>query len=247
MRKLVTIILVCCFVLGLTSQAFALTDEEIEAQLDQGNEMLDSGQTSVVSDATLIERLKSLIDPDGKVPSLTDSQLSERLNNSSTVDIPFTSYDGNIISTRKFLNAYIILASNGYCAWGYWNHAGMYDKRYNHELLDDHVFWSAIPRAGVLLQTRRHFRRYRRAVGLRVYRVNDEQRSNCVRYARTLEGRPYSLLASKSSNTYWYCSKVPWKAYYTQANKDIDYNGGRWVTPDDIWKSPLTIPITYGS
>lgn len=33
----------------------------------------------------------------------------------------------------------------------------------------------------------------------------------------------------------WYCSLVAWKGYYNVLGKDLDYNGGYWVLPEDIW------------
>ncbi len=37
----------------------------------------------------------------------------------------------------------------------------------------------------------------------------------------------------------WYCSLLVWQAYWTAADVDIDVNGGAYVFPNDIIKSPV--------
>jgi hypothetical protein len=48
-------------------------------------------------------------------------------------------------------------------------------------------------------------------------------------------GDPYSLWCIKSNKDEWYCSKVPWYGYSYGLNVSIDWDGGPWVWPVDIY------------
>lgn len=50
--------------------------------------------------------------------------------------------------------------------------------------------------------------------------------------------RGYSLFTAKTNESYWYCSKVVWRGVKAATGVDIDYNGGTWVTPLDVYRSP---------
>lgn len=56
-----------------------------------------------------------------------------------------------------------------------------------------------------------------------------------INYARKQKGEPFdnNYLTSKWNTSKWYCSKLVWRAYKEQ-NREIDRDGGYWVSPKDI-------------
>lgn len=54
-------------------------------------------------------------------------------------------------------------------------------------------------------------------------------------YLYNQRGEDYSTTTTKTSTTKWYCSKLPYRAYYTEAGINIDYDGGYYVLPDDVY------------
>lgn len=58
---------------------------------------------------------------------------------------------------------------------------------------------------------------------------------------------PYKWNSSKSNVDEWYCSKQPWYGYKNSSvNKDIDFDGGYWVLPIDIYNdSDVQLIATY--
>lgn len=245
MRKFIVAILLTLMLVSFSKPVFALTDEEIQAQLDQINATEESGN-SMVSPSVLSENAKTLIYPTSLLPEISDDEIYQGISDPSDY-IDYIQNSNNNINMNKLHNAYIINGTNRRCLWGYWSHTGMYDKLHNSSSEDARVFISAWPSRGVCYQTKRHFHLYNKAVGMRVIGATDDQRSACVYFGRSIIGRPYSLFASKGDDRYFYCSKVPWRAYSLKARRDLDYNGGYWVTPDNLYKHWRTIPVSYGS
>jgi hypothetical protein len=55
-------------------------------------------------------------------------------------------------------------------------------------------------------------------------------------------GEPYVWNSSKSNVDEWYCSKIPWYGYKNgSAGIDIDYDGGYWCLPVDIYNDNNTV------
>ncbi len=71
------------------------------------------------------------------------------------------------------------------------------------------------------------------------YRVNgrtDSKARNGVDYAKQFVGQPYNILASRSSDTGWYCSKVVYRAWLSQG---INIEPTPWIT--DPWVTPTDL------
>ncbi|WP_152539132.1 hypothetical protein [Fervidicella metallireducens] len=153
----------------------------------------------------------------------------------------------NNISHTYFASGDMILVHDGYCTYGYWRHAGLYDKYYDN-------FITATPSQGMTRQTWTKMHGYDEAIGITTYKYISGN-GDVVTYARTLLSKqiPYSIQnANKSSINYMYCSLVAWKSweqgtkgkttttipvggeYYTVNYLEIDNNQGTFCLPDDI-------------
>ena len=73
-----------------------------------------------------------------------------------------------------------------------------------------------------------------------------EARKRAVKYAKNQLGEPYSVLASKWSESKWYCSLLIYKSYsrtitgmYLESyGRSYDFRAGLLVTPEDLVDSP---------
>lgn len=63
-----------------------------------------------------------------------------------------------------------------------------------------------------------------------------EQRDNLVMDIQMQVGEPYSFTTTKSDLNSWYCTKLPWDGYNYYTGIDIDFDGGYYVFPDDIFQ-----------
>ena len=205
MKKIITLIALTCLVLSMCQPVFALAEEQIQEKLDEMNKFLDQEPElpeSKISSSRLVTDAKLLIDPDRKIPNYNYDVIRPNTANSLGL-LGGPRGNGNRISWRRFRNGHIVLGSNGWCIWGHFNHAGIYDnyRETGHEY--DAVFWSGWPRYGVTLQRKSHFHKYSKAVGLTVRYTSSSMKNNCIRYVRKLKRRPYSLFTNKRSNVYW--------------------------------------------
>lgn len=168
------------------------------------------------------------------------------LLSSSSLDLGDKSPKGtNNISFENFDTGDIILVHDGFCIYGYYRHAGIFDSsRYNGSL-DDRCFISAEWTPGVVLETPNLYRGYDEAVGLWVPSVSFNQKNSIISYLSQQLGKSYNILSSKSNRNEWYCSKLPWAGYYDKG-VDIDGDGGYWVKPVDIYNSDKTSLFAHG-
>jgi hypothetical protein len=76
--------------------------------------------------------------------------------------------------------------------------------------------------------------------------TEQEARSRAVKYARNQLNEPYSIIASKWSESNWYCSLLIYKSYSRTVSgmyletygRSLDLNAGPMVTPEDLLDSP---------
>ncbi|MHB9003795.1 MAG: hypothetical protein ACYC6C_06980 [Coriobacteriia bacterium] len=159
----------------------------------------------------------------------------------STIDMPVDAGlpgDGsNNLQFGLFEDGDIIL---GFDAWTV-GHAGILDGTRNISAYT-YCVWSAIKTgaACVTLEQGGKYRQYDWAFGLYVPGTTLAQRSSARRFASWQSGESYSLTSAKTDFTRWYCSKLPWAGYRTQATRDLDANGGYWVTPADLYNDSET-------
>lgn len=71
------------------------------------------------------------------------------------------------------------------------------------------------------------------------------QRNAIVTYMRAQIGEPYLYNDQKEVDTYWYCSKIQYKAYKAVLGINIDSNNGFYVLPQDIVSSSLLVGISF--
>lgn len=159
----------------------------------------------------------------------------------STIDMPVEAGlpgDGsNNLQFGLFKDGDIIL---GFDAWTV-GHAGILDGTRNISAYT-YCVWSAIKSgtACVTLEQGGKYRQYDWAYGLYVPGASLAQRSSARRFASWQVGEPYLITSAKTDYGRWYCSKLPWAGYKTQAAHDLDANGGYWVTPADLYNDPET-------
>ncbi|HYF91615.1 MAG TPA: YiiX/YebB-like N1pC/P60 family cysteine hydrolase [Symbiobacteriaceae bacterium] len=128
----------------------------------------------------------------------------------------------------------IVLGGNTGSSWGYWTHAALYIG--NGQVMETFLQPGTKPEP-----VTRYNEYYSHAGALRV-KLPPEVKQRAVERALALEGRPWYLLASRSSEELWYCSKIVWWVY-AQEGYDMDPDGPYWIVPDRIARSPLVEQI----
>jgi len=132
--------------------------------------------------------------------------------------------DGDIV-----LGARATDSSSSSAPYGYFRHAGMFVSSNN-------SFISAMPNKGVEWESIYWWEtNYGDVILSWVPNATYDQVANATTSAVAHLGEPYDWQSSKTDTTKWYCSKIPWFQYNKWASIDIDFDGGYWVTPDNIW------------
>lgn len=133
----------------------------------------------------------------------------------------------------------ILLLHEGWVIWGYYRHAGMYDK-YEADASRDPIL-EASGDDGVHYAPESKFKGYDQQVGFKIlpgFGAVAIQANLNARSHATIPPKPYSWdFWHKERTDAFYCSSLLWRAYY-DAGMDIDYDGGGFVSPDDIARSP---------
>lgn len=174
--------------------------------------------------------------------------------------------DGNNLSWSAFYYGDIAVMRNGSCSYFgypcYWSHAAMWDSDFDYGHESDFTFWSATPKGTapsdngsspysmdgkVGVQSKASVHKYSLAQAVWVPSVPDyNDYYYTTVYAYNQRGEDYNTLTSKSSSSSWYCSKVSYRAYYVEAGKNLDYDGGYYVFPDDIYNDGDTSVFAVG-
>lgn len=143
----------------------------------------------------------------------------------------------NNLSFANFEDGDIIL---GFDTWSV-GHSGILDGTRNISAWT-YCVWSAVKNAPacVTLEQGVKYRSYDYAYGLWVPASTLTQRASARRFASTQIGEPYDLMSPKTDYSRWYCSKLPWAGYKDRAYRDLDANGGYWVTPADLYNDSET-------
>lgn len=130
----------------------------------------------------------------------------------------------------------ILLLHEGWVVWGYYRHAGMYDKDRVPPL--DPIIEASSDAGIVLYASEYKFQHYDQQVGFKIQPGFGAVAIQANLNARSHLYKPYSWdFWHKERTDTFYCSSLLWRAYY-DAGMDIDYDGGGLVTPDDIARSP---------
>jgi uncharacterized protein YycO len=130
----------------------------------------------------------------------------------------------------------IILGGNPGGSYGRYDHAGFYIG--NDQVVDMYTS------DGVYVTCVDVYRNYTWAAVLRV-KASPEIRAAAVAYVKRQVGAPFFILAPKSDDGLWYCSKLVWYAYY-RSGIDLDaFHNSYWVVPDAILLSPKTTLVSF--
>lgn len=153
----------------------------------------------------------------------------------------------NDISFKNFAIGDIIVATTpGFHIQGAIRHAAIFDSRKYNGSIDDKCLLTAEPEQGVIYESIRfYYETFSEAWGLYVPHTTFKQRLDIVDELSKHIGEKYYWNAHKNNPKAWYCSLVPWRGYYEISGIDIDYNGGYWVLPIDIFMSENTQVFEY--
>lgn len=162
--------------------------------------------------------------------------------------------DRNSLDLTDFRAGDLVVMRDSSCSFFvvgcYWSHAATFDSDYYSGSETDFAFWSAYPTGAapsdnstspysvsgrVGRQSVDSIHDYSRAYGLTVSAVSDTDAYDVTTYIYNQRAEDYYTLTTKSSTTKWYCSKLPYAAYYNEASKTLDSDGGYYVLPDDIY------------
>ncbi len=151
---------------------------------------------------------------------------------------------GNSLPIAGFADGDIIA---GFNTWSV-GHTGIMDATRGIALTSACI-WSAVKEAPtcVTLERPNKYRGYEWAAGLWVPGALASQRTSARRFCSSQTGERYNIASSKSDYTQWYCSKLPWAGYTDRAAKDLDANGGYWVTPADLYNDNDTRVFAYSN
>lgn len=152
--------------------------------------------------------------------------------NAGTNSISFTSLtDGDIV----------VVTDPNY----FTGHAGLFDhRRYSGILSYAMLSANVEPYDGVQYEKCAKYRLNDRAYALRV--PQEYGHRIAVRdWASRQLGKPYSVLATKTDLSSFYCSKLAWAAYRYVSGVDLDADGGFWVWPIDLVNSRYTALVGY--
>ena len=154
--------------------------------------------------------------------------------NAGTNSISFTSLtDGDIV----------VVTDPNY----FTGHAGLFDHSHYSGILSYAMLSANVdPYNGVQYEKCAKYRLNDRAYALRV--PQEYGHRIAVRdWASRQLGKPYSVLATKTDLSSFYCSKLVWAAYRYVSGVDLDADGGFWVWPIDLVNSRYTALIGYWS
>jgi uncharacterized protein YycO len=146
-------------------------------------------------------------------------------------------YFGNPTGTNEFeyssvLWGDILVVHDGYVAWGFWRHTGIY----NPDMTFDPILESDAN--GVHYSPEYKFKHYDIQAGLMPKPGYGYVAFNALQNAKTHLGKPYSYdFNNKWRTDKFYCSSLVWRGYY-DAGWDIDSDGGDFVSPGDIYWFP---------
>jgi len=162
--------------------------------------------------------------------------------------------DGNTLDFSDFRAGDMVVMRDSSCSFFivscYWSHAATFDSDYYTGAESDFALWSAYPTGAapsdnssspystsgrVGRQSVDSIHDYSRAYGLTVAAVSDSDAYDVTTYIYSQRAEDYYTLTTKTNTTKWYCSKLPYRAYSTEASKTLDYDGGYYVLPDDIY------------
>ena len=130
----------------------------------------------------------------------------------------------------------IILGGNPGGSYGRYTHSGFYIG--NDQVVDMYTS------DGVYVDSAETYHDYTWAAILRV-KASPEIKAAAVSYVEQQIGAPFFILAPKSDDGLWYCSKLAWYAYYRNGI-DLDaFHNSYWVVPSALLFSPETSLVSF--
>ena len=130
----------------------------------------------------------------------------------------------------------IILGGNPGGSYGRYTHAGFYIG--NGQVVDMYTS------DGVYVTGVEIYHDYTWAAVLRV-KTSPAIRAAAVNYVKRQVGTPFFILAPKSDDGLWYCSKLVWYAYYRQGIDLDPFHNSYWIVPDACLSSPKTTLVSF--
>jgi hypothetical protein len=183
------------------------------------------------------ERSAKSVGADGRVPAKWNLAKPEKKPHADVAP-PSASGSGDGYNSMSFTNfdsgdiVVVLGTSTG--------HAGVFDRA-RYVSLSSYAVLSAntTPKNGVQYETCVKYRRYDEAYGLWVP-ARDAYGSAVRYYCRSQLNKPYNLMAAKTDEKSFYCSKLAWVGWYRCTGLDLDGDGGYWVWPIDLVNASAT-------
>lgn len=141
---------------------------------------------------------------------------------------------GNQLDLSVIQPGDILLGGYDGATYGKFTHAAIYEG--------EGVAWQGWLSSGVSRVRIERFRHYDRACILRVI-TNSENRQQAVEMVADWDGQLFYPLAFKPGDRVWNCTKIIWEAY-RRLGLELDSGHDLWITPDNLYRSPLVSVIS---
>jgi hypothetical protein len=187
--------------------------------------------------AFAVERGAKSVGPDGRVPDKWNLAKPVKTPHPDTAP-PSAGGNGDGHNNLSFANfdsgdiVVVLGTSTG--------HSGVFDRA-RYASLSSYAVLSAntSPKNGVQYETCVKYRSYDEAYGLWI--PSRDAYGPAVRnYCRTQLAKPYNIMAAKTDERSFYCSKLAWVGWYRCTGLDLDGDGGYWVWPIDLVNASAT-------
>lgn len=141
----------------------------------------------------------------------------------------------NNFSTSGFWKGDVMLLDDPGVEWqGAITHGGIYDGT----SMDYCIYSAENNEKGVTWESITQWRKHDSAYGIWVGYFSSTKCAEAYDKAKSVAdfGEPYVWYSSKSDTSQWYCTKIPWYGYKNASTAtDIDFDGGYWCMPIDIF------------
>lgn len=134
----------------------------------------------------------------------------------------------------------LVMKKNGFCPYGYFSHAGIYDEK-SGSFISAQIA-DAGNGVGVIRESPEWYRtNFDQAVGLSVKCPEGDRKKiarKIISYLNEQIGKPYSLLPGYTNRDSWYCSKLPWIGWKDSGGIDLkakNTHGLEFCLPDNIF------------
>ena len=125
---------------------------------------------------------------------------------------------------------------DAYQFWGFWRHiGGVLIEPFGNAWVVEAISTGVSSKKTIS----DFFRQYKQVAVLRVIGAPSNKLTSVALKMDSQRGKPYRLgkkVKTSDNPPYFYCSGLAWFGYKKVLGVDLDYNGGSYVMPDDIFR-----------